>query len=79
MADKAAGRGYDHIGTHLKALQLLIVAVAVVATIHSHAAHAVEVVAEALHCLVYLLCEFACRAHDDAVDGIVRIATVVEF
>jgi hypothetical protein len=53
VADKASGRGYYHIGTHLEALQLLIVAVAVVATIHSHAAHAVEVVAEALHSLVY--------------------------
>ena len=79
MADKASRCGDNHIGTHLEAFQFLIVAVAVVAAVHSYAAHAVEIVAEALHSLINLLCEFACWTHDYAVDGIVQIAAIVEF
>ena len=79
MADESSRSCYYHVGTHLEALQLLVVAVAVVATVHSHAAHSREVVAEALHLLVNLLRQLSCWAHYYAVDGIGRIVALVEF
>ena len=65
--------------THAETLQLLIVAVAVVSTVYSHAAHVLQIIAEALHRLVNLLCELTGRRHDDAVDGILRIATIIQL
>ena len=79
MAYETARCGYHHIGTHFKAFQFLIVTVSVVASIHGDAAHAVEIIAEALHGLVDLLRKFARRTHDNAVYGIARIASVIEF
>ena len=79
MGNEAAGSGNHHIGPETETLEFLVVTVAVVAAIHSHAAHPIEVVAEALHGLVDLLCQFARRRHDDTVDGILRIAAVVEL
>ena len=79
VADQSARCGYDHVGTQAKALELLVVAVAVVAAIDGHAAHVVKIIAEALHGLVYLLCQLACGAHDDAVDGVFGVAAVVEL
>ena len=55
VGDEATWSSNHDISTHAEALQLLIVAVAVVAAINSHAAHILQVVAEALHGLVYLL------------------------
>ena len=79
MGDEASGCGYHHVGSHAQALELLVVAVAVVAAVYSHAAHALQIVAEALHGLVYLLCQLACGRHDDAVDGIGGVASVVDL
>ena len=78
VAYQASGGGYHHVGTQLQALGLLVVASSVVAAIHCHAADAVEVVAESLHCLVYLLCQFAGGTHDDAVDGVFGVIAVVD-
>ena len=79
VADQSARCGDDHVGPQAKALELLVVAVAVVAAIDGHAAHIVKIIAEALHGLVYLLRQLACGAHDDAVDGIFGVAAVVEL
>ena len=79
MADESSRCGDDHIGSHLEALQLLIIAVAVVAAIHSHAAYSREVIAEALHGLIDLLCQLSSRTHNHAVDGILRISSVVQL
>ena len=79
VAEQSAWRGNQHIGTHTHGTQLLVVAVAVVATVYGYAAHIVEIVAEALHSLIYLLGELACGRHDDGVDGILGIATIVEL
>ena len=79
MGDEAAWSGDDYISAHAETLQLLIVAVAVVATINSHAAHILQVVAEALHGLVYLLGQLAGWRHDDAVDGVFRIAAIIKL
>ena len=78
MTEKSSRGGYDYIGTHAQATHLLVVACSVVAAIYSHTADAVEIVAEALHGLVYLLSQFAGRRHDDAVDGILGIVVLVE-
>ena len=59
VGDEAARGSDNYIGTHAEALQFLVVAVAVVAAIYSHAAHILQIVAEALHCLVYLLGQLA--------------------
>ena len=79
MGDEATWGSNDYIGTHAEALQFLVVSVAIVSTINSHAAYALQVVAEALHCLVYLLSQLAGWRHDDAVDGIFWITAVIEF
>ena len=78
MAQQAAGGGNDDVGTQTQALQLLVVAVAVVAAVDGDARDAVQIVAEALHGLVYLLCQLACGRHDNAVDGVLRVVAVVE-
>ena len=70
--------GYNHIGSHLQTLCFYIEAVAVVTTIDGHAADAIEIVAKALHGLVYLLGQFTGGRHDDAVDGILGKTSVVE-
>ncbi len=49
------------------------------ATIHCYTADVVEIVGKTLHGLVDLLCQFASRAHDDAVDGIAGIASIAQF
>ena len=56
VGDETAWCGDDHVGSHTKTLELLVVAAGIVATINSHAAHAVQIVTESLHGLVYLLC-----------------------
>ena len=61
VGDEATWCGDDNIGTHTETLQLLIVTVAVVSTIYSHAAHVLQIIAKALHRLVYLLCELTGR------------------
>ena len=78
MADETSGGGNDYVGTHLKTLEFLIVAVAVVAAIYSYAANAVEIIAEALHGLVYLLSQLTCRAHYDTVDSVFWKSAVVK-
>ena len=78
MADETSGSGNYYVGTHLETLEFLIVAVAVVASIYSHAANAVEIIAEALHGLVNLLCQLSCRAHYDTVDSVLGESTVVK-
>ena len=76
VGDKAAGGGYHHVGSHAQALQLLIVAIAVIAAVDGHTTHAWQVIAEALHGLVYLLRQFAGGRHNHAIDGILRISPV---
>ena len=78
MADEASGSGNNHICTHLETLEFLIVAVAVVAAIYSHAANTIEIIAEALHGLVYLLSQLTCRAHYDAVDSVLWESAVIK-
>ena len=78
MADKTSGGGNDYVGTHLKTLKFLIVAVAVVAAIYSYAANAVEIIAKALHGLVDLLSQLTCRTHYDTVDSVLRESAVVK-
>ncbi len=79
MADEASRSGYHHVGAQSEAFHFLVVAVAVVAAVDSHAAHAVEIVGKALHSLVDLLGQFTGRAHDNAVDGILRIAAISQL
>ena len=79
MRDESAWCSYHHVCTHAQAFQFLVVTVSVVSSIYSHAAYALQVISEALHGLVYLLCQLACRRHDNTVDGIRRITTAVEF
>ena len=55
VTDEATRRCYYHVGTHAEALQLLVVPVSIVPAIHSHAAYALQIIAKALHGLVYLL------------------------
>ena len=78
MAEEASRSGDYHIGTETETLQFLIVTVAIVATIDGHAAYTVKIIAEALHGLVYLLGEFACGTHDDAVDGVLRAFAILK-
>ena len=78
MADETAGSGYHYVSTHSETLHLLVVAVTVVAAIHRHTADAVEIIAKALHGLVYLLGQFPRGRHDDAVDGFFGIAAIVQ-
>ena len=78
MREQATRCGNDDVGTHPQSLGFYVEAVAVVAAVDGHAADAVQVVAKALHGLVYLLCQFAGGRHDDAVDGILRVAAVVQ-
>ena len=78
MTDETSWSGNYYVGTHLETLEFLIVAVAVVASIYSHAANAVEIIAEALHGLVNLLGKLACRAHDYAVDSVLGESAVVK-
>ena len=61
VRDETSRRGDDHVDTRLHALQFLVVAVAVVAAVDCHAAHARRVVGKALHGLVDLLGELTCR------------------
>ena len=78
MADEASGSCNNDISSHLHGLILLIVAITVVAPVNSHRTHLGHIIGKALHGLVNLLCEFACRTHDDTVDFILRIASIVE-
>ena len=61
MGDESARSSYYYVSSHTETLQFLVVAVAVIATIYSHAAHSLQIVAESLHSLVYLLCQFSGR------------------
>lgn len=78
MAQQSAGSGYDHVGTQLQALHLLVISVSVIAAIHGNAAHPVKVITETLHGLVYLLGELARWRHHNAIDGVLRIAPVIK-
>ena len=58
---------YYHVCPELHSFSLLVVAVAVVASVYGNAVHVAHIIREALHSLVYLLCQLSRRAHDDAV------------
>ena len=77
MADEAPGCGDDDIGTERETTALLLVADAVVAAIDGYAAHG-DIVGEALHSLVDLLGQLTRGRHDDAVDGILGVATIAD-
>ena len=77
MTEQPSGCGDEHIGTKTHATQFLFIASSVVATIDSHRRHTVEIIAEALHGLVYLLGKFTGGGHNDAVDGILGIVAVI--
>ena len=68
----------DDIGTKPQSFQFLIIATAVIATIDSHTGNTIQIVAEALHGLVYLLSQFTGRRHDDTINGIFGKSTIVE-
>ena len=78
MGEQAPWRGNDHVSTHLEAFRLHVETAAVITAIDGDARDAVQIVAKALHGLVYLLCQLACGGHDDAVDGILGIAAVIK-
>ena len=78
VAEQTAWGGNDHVGSHAERTLFLVIASTVVAAIDGHATHRVQIVAKTLHGLVYLLGELTCGSHDETVDGIGRIATVVE-
>ena len=78
MAKQTPWCGNNHVSSHAQALHLLVIAWTVIATIYGHTAYTVKIIAESLHGLVYLLCQFACGRHDDAVDGIIGIVILVE-
>ena len=79
MTKQSARSSNKHIGTHTHRAQLLVVAVAIVTTINGHTTYIVEIVAEALHGLVYLLCKLACGRHDYSVDGILGIVSIIKL
>lgn len=76
MADKPSGGSYHHIGAQSQRLHLLVVTVAVVASIDGHAAYILQIIAESLHGLVDLLRQFSCGTHDNTVDCLVGEAAV---
>ena len=78
MREQAAGSGNNDVRPHLEPLGFCVETGTVVAAIDGNAGDAVQVVAEPLHGLVYLLSQLARGSHDDAVDGILGVATVVE-
>ena len=77
MTEQTSWCSDEHIGTKTHATQFLFIASSVVATIDCHRRHAVEIIAEALHGLVYLLGKFTGGRHNDAVDGILGIVAVI--
>ena len=77
MRNQSSRCSNDDVRPQTKRFQLLVVSVSVVSTINGNASNAVEEIAEPLHGLVYLLCQFACRSHDDAVDGIFGKSSLV--
>ena len=79
VGNKSAGRGDYNVGSKFKTLHLLIVSVAIIASINRHTAHSTKIIGEALHGLINLLGQFACRRHDNTIDGILGIAPVIEF
>ena len=78
MGQETSWGGNNHIGAHFKSLGLLVKARTIVSAIDGNTRHIVEIIAEALHGLVYLLGKFASRRHDDAIDGIVWETTIVK-
>ena len=62
MGDEATWSSNHDISTHAETLQFLIVAIAVVAAINSHAAHILQVVAEA--CMAWSICWANSRVGD---------------
>ena len=78
MTQQSARCSNEHISTKAHTAQLLFVASTIITTIDSHRRHIVEVIAEALHSLIYLLSKFAGGGHHDTIDGIFGIVTVVE-
>jgi len=79
VAQEPSGGGDDDVGAHAEASQFLFVAVAVVSAVYGETAHTVEIVAESLHCLVYLLCQLARGTHYDAVYCVFGVVSVVEL
>src|SRR5574344_132914 len=77
MAEQSSGSSDNHISSHLQTFHFLVIAVTVVSAIYGHAAYTVQVIAKSLHSLVYLHGQLARRRHDDAVDGILRITSVI--
>ena len=79
MRDEAARRGNDYICTETHAFHLLVIAVAVIAAVDGDTRHVGQVIGEALHGLVNLLCQLTGWRHDDAVDGILGIIAAVKL
>ena len=79
MTEQATWCGDEHISTQTHTTELLFITPAVVTAIDSHAADAIEIIAEALHGLVNLLGQFTGRRHDDAVNSILGIVAVIEL
>jgi len=66
--------GNDNICTQCQTSFLLFEQNSVITAIHCHTGNRHEV-GEALHLLVYLLCQLTGRSHDNAIDSIGRVST----
>ena len=69
---------YDYICTHFHRLVFLVITVTIISTINSHRINLGHIVSEALHCLVNLLCQFTCWAHDNTINLVLGITSVVK-
>ena len=79
MRYQSSRSGDNDVGSKAHALHLLVVTVAVVATVHGHARHVGQVIRKALHRLVYLLGKLTRRRHHYAVDNILGIVATVKL
>ena len=79
MADETTRSGNHHICSTLHGSLLLLISNAIVSTINCHTADVFKIVGKALHRTVNLLCKLTSRGHDDAIDGILRIAAIGQF
>ena len=78
VGDESTGSGDDDVGTRRKAATLLLIAVAVVAAIYCHAVD-VHIITKSLQGLVYLSRQLSRGRHDEAVDGIGRVAFAAQY
>ena len=67
--------GNDNICTQCQTSFLLFEQNSVITAIHCHTGNRHEV-GEALHLLVYLLCQLTGRSHDNAIDSIGRVSAL---